>query len=257
MNGASFTWPNCPDGERSELAVIGTMQYLSELTTQASGSAGGVVASHNQHARYLRARTYPVDPLTLRQAYMRTSFRGLSIRWTDHLTDAQRAGWDTYAANVVMRNALGDPIHLTGRHHFFRSNLAITQGMPGIIPRLNAPTIFNLSSHSPVAYTADAMTQLIRGWFNVADAWNNEFGGFLFVFQSRPQAPTVNFWAGPYCYLGRLAGNLTFPPISPVNLTSNYPLRAGQRLHLACRTVRADARVTHRHRAQCIVTATP
>jgi len=220
------------------------VQYLSAITTQASGSAGGVTASHNQHARYLRARTTPTDPATGRQRWMRGRFAMLSSAWTGWLTPAQRHAWDTYAVNVLMRNALGDPIHLTGRHHFFRSNLATRMILPPLSVRRDAPTIFNKGQHSAINVKAGYITSEVRVYFAQDDAWNTELGGFLTVFESRPQSLSINFWAGPYTYLGAVPGNPDFPEPGVYSFQSNYRILPDQRIFFRVQTLRADARVS-------------
>lgn len=229
------------------------MQYLSELTTQASGSCGGVTASHNQHVRYLRARTIPVDPATPAQIRMRTRFAHMSICWSRLLSQAQRDEWDVYARNVTMTNALGDPSHWTGRHHFFRTNLVREFARPPALSQFRAPTIFNVSSNTPPYFTAGPAPGYVRIHFDHADAWRHELQGFLLIYEARKQIDTVTFWKGPYHFLAYIQGDPMLPPNSPIGLRPLGLHTPRDRYFFRTITTRADGRVAPEHRTYCNV----
>ena len=233
------------------------MQYLSEITTQASGSAGGVTASHNQHARYLRARSYPTDPKTFRQRVMRNAFRSTSTLWSDILTPAQRQAWDNYAANVPLPNALGDRVLLTGRHHFMAVNLYII-ALPGTqTAKLNAPTIFDRSAHTNPTYTGEATDNFIRVYYDNTEQWAIETGGWICWRISLPQSSTINFYKGPYRLIaaaqGRDGGGL---PVPGTIYTPTF-LVEGQRFFFQARTLTKDGRLASSTAGLCVVGPPP
>lgn len=230
------------------------MQYLSELTTQASGSAGGVTASHNQHTRYIRARKVPVDPATTRQRVVRSHFRTASFLWLNTLSPADRASWDVYAANVMLPNALGEPVHMTGRHHFFRTILAKYMATQPLDVVRAAPTVFNLGANTPPTFTAEPAVNRIRCYFDETDAWRNEGQGFLLIYFAPQQTASVNFFKGPFYFEASLEGSTLFPPQSGVVIRLLGFVSPGTRFFFRTITIRADGRVTHPKYTWCDLT---
>lgn len=221
------------------------MQYLSDLTTQASGSAGGVVASHNQHVRYLRARTIPVDPATPYQRHVRARFRTLSAYWFWQVGDRGRQLWEDYAKNVPVKNALGDTVYLTGRHHFIRINMAFTWIRPLLPLFLLPPTKTSLPAIGQVTFGWQPSLPRILVYFDNTQRWAREIGGFLAVYQSSPRAQTINFFKGPWRWCNEVKGNPFIPPTSPQVFTSSYPIAPSSRIFFQYRALRADARVSN------------
>lgn len=219
------------------------MQYLSAITTQASGSAGGLTASHNQYKRYLRARTIPVDPATAPQLRMRRRFATISQWWQRLLSQSQRDAWDLYAANVLMSNALGDDCHWTGRHHFFAANLAVEFARPPALARLPGPTTFNRSHNAAPSFTRLVFPPLIMMHFDTTDAWVHEQQGFLIVYVSRLLTTTVNFFKGPYSYAMHLHGDPIAPPTSPTPVMNPGLFTPLSRWYFRTISTRADGRV--------------
>lgn len=168
------------------------MLYKSAMTTQASGSVGGMVASRNRGGNYMRARAIPTNPNTMLQAAVREGFGMLSNMWAV-LTEPQRAGWNSYADNVMVPNVLGDQIKLSGFNQFIRSNTPRQQAGLSIAP--NAPTTFNIGE-------TPQLTGLVVQAGGVTPDLTLEFvatpGNELLVYLSRPLQATINFYRGPY-----------------------------------------------------------
>ena len=93
----------------------------------ARGSIGGQTASRNRFGNYLRARTTPVNPRSSKQNKVRAVVQYLAQYWSNTLTQAQRDGWEVYAAAITRTNKLGAQIKLTGFNHFIRSNTPLLQ----------------------------------------------------------------------------------------------------------------------------------
>lgn len=87
---------------------------------QLSGSVGGVVASHNAGGAYLRNRSVPTNPNSLRQQLVRGSVSAAAGAWHG-LSVGARASWAAYAAGTPVTNRLGESIILSGWNMFFRS----------------------------------------------------------------------------------------------------------------------------------------
>lgn len=87
---------------------------------QLSGSVGGVVASHNAGGAYLRNRSVPTNPNSLRQQLVRSSVTTAAGLWQG-LTLAQRSAWTAYAVGTPVTNRLGESITLSGWNMFARA----------------------------------------------------------------------------------------------------------------------------------------
>ncbi len=219
------------------------MLYKSAIITNGSGSLGGITASHNAGGAYFRARTVPTDPGTPEQNEVRQLFGVLQNRWINTLTEAQREGWTTYAANVSKTNPLGDPIFVSGANWYVGNNVSRRQA--GLARVDDAPSIFDIGDFTDPVYTAlsEATQQVLVG-FEVADDWVGEDGSAMLVFMSRPQNQTVNFWKGPYQLAGIILGNLALPPTSPATVDAPFAFVADQRIFVRTRVTRADCRLS-------------
>lgn len=206
--------------------------------TQASGSLGGITASHNRGGMYFRARAIPTDPNTLPQAVIRGIMGQLVNRWINELTALQRATWELYASNVPLTGPLGDPITVSGLNMYVRSNVPRVQLITPIVDV--GPAIFDTGTLSPVTITnlSEAVQQFDVN-FTDADGWNIA-NGHLLIQQGRPQNPTINFFRGPY----RLAGTINGIAVSPVTLPTEFAFVAAQRLFFRVRASYADGRLT-------------
>ena len=219
------------------------MLFKPLLGTDLSGKVGGIVASHNAGGAYFRAATIPTNPNTPQQQVVRNAVALLTGMWNDTLTTAQRAEWDTYADNVTLTNRIGEQHNVSGMAMFVRSNVARIQNARAIV--LDGPGIFNLSFYSPPTLgSASEATQDVDISFTnagLSDPWANEVGGFMFVYLSRPQNPSINFFRGPYRIVAGIVGD-PVPPATPVTVGVPFPIVAGQHLFGRAVACRADGR---------------
>ena len=219
------------------------MLFKPILGTDLSGKVGGIVASHNAGGAYFRAATIPTNPNTPQQQAVRNAVAQLSNQWNNALTVAQRAEWDVYADNVSLTNRIGEQMKVSGMAMFVRSNVARIQTNTPTV--LDGPPVFNLGDYTPPTLTnASEATQTVDLNFfvgAVTDAWANEVGGFMFVYVSRPQNPSINFFRGPYRVTFKITGD-PVAPISPQTVGVPFPITAGQRLFGRAVTCRADGR---------------
>ncbi len=218
------------------------MKVRYSILADASGSLGGLVASHNRGGQYLRARVVPTNPSSGPQVEMRTIFGNLSTAWQT-LTQTQRDAWTTYAINVPITDSMGDPLTLTGQQMYVRNNSARIQA--GLLRIDDGPTVFALDSLSPVTINPTAAADLYSVVFTEADAWVAEDAAGLLIYGSRELADTINFFKGPYRFQGIIEGDLAVPPTSPdVSITSLFSLTVGNVIFNRALSVRADGRIS-------------
>jgi hypothetical protein len=220
---------------------------------QMSGSIAGNTFARNRFGNYSRSRTTPVNPKSTDQNKVRLILAYLVEYWNEELSTAQRAAWATYAAAVSMTNRLGESIKCTGFNHFIRGNsLRLRFGGAAIKP---GPAVLTLPPTDPTFnISASVATQLFSVTFDNTADWASEVGAYMMFFQGRPQVATRNFFAGPWRYAGQIDG-AAMPPASPAAVACVFPLILGQRIWLAARIIRADARCTIRFQDDCIVGA--
>jgi len=215
--------------------------YKSALTTEASGSLGGIVASHNKGGSYLRARVTPTDPASNQQLVIRGLMGQLANFWVSTLTAVQRAAWAVYAAQILQLNPFGDGRTLTGLNHYVRSNLPrLQQGLTRVD---DAPTTFDKGSFTHFTQVVDATADEIDVTFLNTDSWAVAVGGALLVYVSRPQNPSVQFFIGPYRLAGAVLGAVV-PPTSPTSLALPFPVVAGQRVYIRMQATQPDGRLS-------------
>jgi hypothetical protein len=217
--------------------------YKPTIAGELSGRIGAHVFSHNAGGQYIRVLTVPTNPNTVFQQVVRNAVAQLTNQWNNLLTPAQRAEWELYADNVQVTNRLGEKINISGLAMFVRSNVARRQFNEAAV--LDGPGVFNLSSYLPPTLSnASEATQTVDVNFSgsfVDSPWANEAGGFLFVYVSRPQNPSINFFRGPYRGVLRVVGD-PVPPASPIAVGVPFPIIAGQTLFGRAVATRADGR---------------
>lgn len=219
------------------------MKILSAIATAWSGSLGGITASRNKGGMYLRGRATPTDPQTASQTTVRNAMQFLTNYWTNVLSAANRADWETYAQNVSKIDALGQTMKVSGQNWFVGNNVPRLQAGE---PRVDTgPGIFDVGEFTEPAFDSiDAGANQADISFESTDDWVSEDGAFMFVYISRPQNPTVNFFKGPYRFAGTIAGDSITPPTSPMTLNLPFPVVAGQRIFSYARVARADGRLS-------------
>lgn len=216
------------------------MKYKSALLTTGSGKIRGIVASHNRGGQYFRGLTVPVNPNTAQQQAVRNALSSLQVLFANTLTLAQRVGWQTYATNTPVTDALGDSITLTGQQMFVKCNTLRSQAGLTIIAA--PPGVYGLSGITIPVPTIIAAGTTASVAFTNTDAWAGEIGGALLVYASRPMGATINYFKGPYRYAAKVAGAVS-PPASPSVVTLPFTIgSAGTKMGFRFVAVRADGR---------------
>jgi len=229
------------------------VKYKSALVTEASGSIGGLTASHNRGGQYMRARAIPVNSNTLQQQAVRSLMASLSAAWGSVLTQAQRDGWEAYADQVPLPDALGEPRKGTGLNHFVRCNVGRQQA--GIARIVTAPAIFDLGSFTaPVLGVVDASDGTASLAYTNTDAWAAAVGGYMLVYASQGSPPATGYFKGPYRYAGKVAG-AAVPPTSPYACPLPFAVQTGQKVFVKVNFIQVDGRYSSPFRSGGLVTA--
>lgn len=229
------------------------MKFQSQIISRASGSIGGLTASHNKGGNYFRARVTPTDPGTAFQQVVRAAHASLVNFWNDVLDQAQRDAWAVYATNTPLTDAFGEPRTVTGLNMYVRANVSRIQSS---LPRVDdAPTIFSLGEFTLTEIAISAATQQISLDFTATDAWANEDDSAMLLYVSRPQNPGISFFKGPYRVTGKVDGDGTTPPTGPAALNVPFAVVEGQRVFARIRVTRADGRLSFQQRLGILVTA--
>lgn len=216
---------------------------LGPIVEEASGSESGTTFSRNRYGAYTRKRTTPVNPSSSRQQTIRNIFAAVAANWSDVLTDAQRAAWNLYGNSVVMQNALGQSIYLTGFAHYIRSNVARYQAVA--VYQNDGPTDFTLPASDPVyAVTASEATQLLSVVFDDTMDWCDENGAFMSITMSQPRNPSRDFIGGPYRFADSIDGDGTTPPTSPQTIACPFAIAEDQKIEVVARIEREDGRLS-------------
>lgn len=208
---------------------------------QRSGKQGGIVFSHNRGGPYVRNRAIPTNPNTDRQSAVRVAVRNLSIFWDTELTQAQRDGWDVYAAAVTWLNRLGQSIKLTGLNHYIRCN---TQKIVSTIARLDqAPAEQDIGdAEDQLACTASEATQDLTINGNAGAPWLVEALGWQYYYMGLPQNGSRKYFSSPFRFVTAVPG--AGPPPFPIVIAAPFPFQEGQRIWLRSRIQRGDGRLS-------------
>ena len=222
------------------------------MMTQASGSVGGMTASRNRGGNYMRARAIPTNPNTPNQIAVRALMSSLTSIWSSILTAAQRAAWETYAANVPLTNPLGDQIIVTGLNMYIRTNVPAAQ--VGLTRIDAAPTTFNLGSLTPISLgTLNTPPGVANINFDNTDEWATVTGGYLLIQSSIDVSPSINYFTGPYRQTAGIAGDTATPPTSPTGVSVVYPMVSGNKTFFNARSLTADGRLSAVQQVSAIV----
>jgi len=222
--------------------------------TDARGSIGGQVHSRNRSGNYIRARTTPVNPNTVRQNGVRDNLSNAVALWANTLTQAQRDQWGVYAAAIPRQNKLGQTIFLTGFNWFVGNNtMRLTNGLPVVSA---GPATLSLPVPDPTfAITVDETNQEISVVFDDTMDYIDEDDAGMQVQMGIPQPVTREFFNGPWRIADTILGDSVTPLTSPQTMDAPYPVQEGQRVYARARITRADGRVSDFFRATTVVIA--
>lgn len=220
------------------------MLFNSAIMTRGSGSIGGVTVARNAGGMYMRARVTPVNPSTPFQNDVRAAAAELTNRWANVLTQVQRDAWNLYAFNTPLVGPLGEPRTVSGIAMYVRGN--VQRSIEGAPLADAAPLAFDLGSFTPTTGDVwDVSLQNLNLQFTASDPWANEDDSHMFVFISRPQNASVNYFTGPYRFAGSIDGDAITPPTTPALIPFPFVYSQGQKGFARLVVSRVDGRYSN------------
>lgn len=214
----------------------------AELVIAARRSAGNLTARNGHSGPIFYTKVTPADPNSIRQQGVRNGWRLRSKDWRDMMSEAQRQGWRTYAANTPVGRTLSGPKYITGMAMYMRQ--AILKQRAAIPTSLIPPTTFGIPATGKFDYKIfDGSNVLGITWDNWLP-WGQELGSWAFISATVCYSRFINSYKPPYAFVGTVPGS-AMPPV-----TRNLPYLAAGGGHIFLRAVivRADNRVSSAHR---------
>ncbi len=217
------------------------MKGLPLLLTAMSGSLGGLTFAHGIGGAYVRERANPTQPNTPAQTIIKGIFGQLSTAWRSDLSATQRDDWDLYADATPLLDRLGQSFIPTGLNMYIRGNTGLLQGeftrvdLGPVTPGL--PTFT-----APAAQSIESTTNVAQITFTVGDAWVDLDENFLFIYASRGQGSSINFFKGPYQLAGVIEGDAITAPTSPAAITIPFGVKDGQKVFFRATLIDAEGR---------------
>lgn len=214
-----------------------------------SGKLGGIVASHNRSGAYFRRKSIPTNPGSTRQNDARSALSNSSGDWAG-LTNAQRAGWNAYAATMPLINRLGETFYLTGHQTYIRTNTSRARCLQTAIPDSpvvdgECPPCSGLQAASVITDSASAVANSLTVTLAALGTFDPSATGFLAQFwTSLPMSLGRVFPALPWKWLGYVLGDSTTPPTSGVFAMGFGNLSTSMRFSIMCRLTDPTGRVS-------------
>lgn len=216
----------------------------------ASGSAGTVTASRNEHGPFFRERVTPANPDTRRQRTVRLRFAAIHDWWVRNTSDAQKEAWCVYARSVPVRGRLGDKVYITGRNWFSRINLVRGNSHQSIL--LNPPTDLTAAGSALCLFKYTRTPQLLSVSRDTLQDFWPEPGAVYSHYVTADYPTSIQSFKPPWLFLG------TRPCVGPAVVFLSLPFTpaTGNRIFTRYRLQRADGRLSPWMFDSGIVTAT-
>jgi hypothetical protein len=174
----------------------------------------------------------PVNPGSLFAQEVTAAFGILVARWRTILSASQRDAWDALAIGTFR----------TGLNLYVQANTPRLQALTSVIDTAPATPGAGVLSLCGLLNVAAATQDFDINFVNT-DPWAGAVGGHLLIYASRPQAPSINFFKGPYRLAGMVNGAVVLPT-SPVTVAAPFPIVAGQKLFVQVRSTDPDGRLS-------------
>lgn len=170
------------------------------MMTDGRGKLGGQVASKNRAGAYVRTKTSPVNPQSIAQSQVRSSFAAVSALWRG-LTDQNRASWNEAVNNWQRTDVFGDLKTPSGFNLFMRLCTPLQNAFNDVIISLYAPTPVEMPALSEVTATYATATSALSLATTVANTLDLEEYVYN-VYATAPQSAGKSFVKNDFRLLG-------------------------------------------------------
>jgi hypothetical protein len=214
------------------------------ITSEMSGSMGGITAARNRGGPYLRARVTPIDPATARQLVCRDAIAAAYAEWAG-MDDAYRQAWQTWADALPRTNRIGDKRHNSGWAEYSRwcvlrkqinAQLGFVLGTGSATPKFPEAAV-----NYPLSAELVGEGGTFRLHYSPDDWWTADQDNCLALFLCstredvggraiRPIRGTINFFKGPYELATAVAGDPDGPLSGELDFNLPVAATAGQRV---------------------------
>lgn len=175
---------------------------IQNIIHDRSGSVATSTFARNQYGPYERKRTTPKPGVGSIANRPKSHFNRLHVRWATRLTEAQRQGWNDYAAACVVFSVADPPVRLSGQQQFFRSNMPLVfTGLPAVH---DAPVPCGQIPWTMPFNIDDSFTGFVFFELNTADPWAALPNALILIQVSPVQHSGINFYNGPWRRAGHV-----------------------------------------------------
>lgn len=188
------------------------MLVKSAILSALSGSIAGATAAKNRGGTYFRSRVVPLNPQTAAQYEVRGNMAAAASAWST-LNDANRAGWNAYAATLDGTNAVGDTKRLSGINAFTAANslrLLANLAQLTAFPTAGGKAVLTPPSSAPTIDSGGEVSLDIT----LTDSWAATQNGVIFLYYGDNVSAGTSFYKGPWhlgAFLVRGVGAPTDP----------------------------------------------
>jgi len=222
------------------------------MFADARGSAGGLTVSRSKAGPIARSKITPCNKRSLLQQNRRAALSTWSSYWATTLSQAERTGWNNWAAMSPTTNKLGDTIYVTGFNAFVRTNAMLQ--LIGEAVQEAAPVEYGQAGTPTFTFTAEDDDAL--GMSEPSVPFDKDIDKcFIAWFASRPYGVGREAIPTAFQYINRVEGDSVSAPSFPDVQVSPWPLIAGQRVFMKGVLIDVYGRVGTPYIAGTIVTA--
>lgn len=192
------------------------MAKIKPIHGEMSGSIGGNTWSNNKGGQYVRQRTKPTNPNSVRQQRVRSILATLTHNWAS-LTTAQQNAWTAWAVLNPQTDALGSSFIMSGQQSYISLNARLLDS--GSTANPGPP-----STPAPSAPTATGISGNTSTQLQVSFTPTPSGAGIKLVVWMTPPASTGR---NPNLKQARLVAYSAANVASPVSLTTPFGLTTG------------------------------
>lgn len=209
------------------------MAKISPIWGAMSGSIRGCVFSHNKGGAYVRGRTIPTNPTSVKQSFIRAAVATLSSGWSG-LSAGDQVLWNQWAALNPITDSLGLSVQRSGQQAYVGLNVRLALG--GVAAISTPPPVTGPSDLLTLVVTATAPSGISAAF----TASPLPAGSKLLLWQTLPGSAGRD----PNRRQSRLIGITAAAAASPAVFVSPYPGMVGQTANFWAQVMDANGLVS-------------